>query len=126
MRLFIGLFLLSFHVMSATWTDLEEDKTYQLNQEFTLPQTIRSGSLQHFMKGEKFKLKEMTSLGSLRLMVYTFQYMNCPGKEMQTELEIIPVQGSNPMVEVGAQLKTDCELEVYVETRDLTYNSLFE
>lgn len=123
----IGL-LFSFSALAATkWSDLESGKTYKLAQSFQLPQLERSGSLVDFVKGQKYKLKEIVPLsmpGAL-LTLYIFDFTNCPGKEMATDMEIIPVKGSTPLVEVGAQVE-DCEINMYIETKDQYNKSLFE
>jgi hypothetical protein len=44
---------------------------------------------------------------------------------MGTEMEIIPVKNTSPMVEVGAQLE-NCSLEIFIEKKDLMSASFFE
>lgn len=111
---------------AKTWNDLEFLTEYKLTQSFELPQIERSTSLLHFIAGDEFLLKEVTSLPEIKVMVYTFKYKNCPGRAMNTTLEIIPVQATSSMVEVGAQLETNCELNVYVEAKDIFTTSFFE
>ena len=45
---------------------------------------------------------------------------------MKTEMEIIAVKNTAPVVEVGAQLEENCMLEIFIENRDLMTDSLFE
>lgn len=127
MRLFLFVFLISFSALATSWENLEVGSTYKLTQSFQLPQTERSGSLMDFMKGEQVTLNEIVPIYvGYSLMLYVFDYKNCPGKEMAANMEIIPVEGTNPLVEAGALLNKNCELNVYIETKDYYSKSLFE
>jgi hypothetical protein len=112
---------------AATWGELREGQNYELLQNFQLKQQERSHSLVEFLKGEKFLLKEIISLEIPGVLVtlFTFDYKNCPGPELSTELEIIPVKEINSLVEFGAQVEK-CELNIYLETKDSDYKSIFE
>ena len=127
MRTILLSVIFSFSAVAANWTDLVEGKSYKLNQSFQLPQLERSRSLLDFSKGEIFLLKEIVplSLPGASLALYIFDYKNCPGTEMATDMEIIPVTGSRPLVEVGAKVE-DCEINMYIETKDQYSKSLFE
>ncbi|HXH73734.1 MAG TPA: hypothetical protein VNJ08_02125 [Bacteriovoracaceae bacterium] len=126
MRLIFVLLLISFNAFAIEWRDLEVLKTYQLSQNFQLPQTERSGSGMDFTKGEVVLLKEQLPLSGFNVMLYIFKYIPCPGQDMQTDLEIIPVQGTSPVIEIGTQLEKGCELNVYIEVKDLFTKSFFE
>jgi hypothetical protein len=128
MRLIFLLSLFSsFSVFSGTWFDLEEGKIYKLTQNFQLSQQERSHSLIDFSKGEAFKLKEIVPLTmpGASLTLYLFEYRNCPGMELVTDLEIIGISGARPPVEVGAKIE-NCELNIFIENLDLSGKSLFE
>ena len=127
MRLFILGFILSLNAFAASWSDLDTNKTYQLTQNFQLPQTDRSGSLLDFSKGEKLTLKEIVPLSvpGFVMTLYIFNYNNCPGHALKTEMEIITVMGASPKVETGVQVE-NCELNIYLENKDLYNKSLFE
>ena len=71
-------------------------------------------------------LKEVIGLDMINVSIYRLQYKNCPGPAMKTEMEIIAVKNTAPMVEVGAQLEENCMLEIFIENRDLMTDSLFE
>lgn len=126
MRLFLLLSLISFNVFAIDWNDLEDGSTYKLTQGFTLPQLERSGSNLEVMVGDQLVLAETVPLDMINVVLYIFDYKNCPGPQMLTDMEIIPVNGTSPVVEIGAQLEKNCKLHVYIETRDLMSNSLFE
>lgn len=125
MRLFLGLMAMSFNIFATEWNDLEIQGKYKLTQSFQLPQNERSGSFVDFMAGEQVVLREVIGLDMIRVVLYKFDYKNCPGLEMKTDMEIIPVKNTSPMVEVGAQLEK-CSLEVFIENKDLMTTSLFE
>jgi hypothetical protein len=125
MRLFLGLMLVSFNILAAEWNDLEIKQQYHLTQSFQLPQLERSGSLVDFMEGEEVVLTEIVGLDIIKVVLFKFDYKNCPGQDMKTDMEIIPVKNTSPVVEVGAQLEK-CSLEIFIENKDLMSTSFFE
>lgn len=126
MRLFILLSLISFQAFAINWFDMELGNDYVLMQDMSLPQRgERSGSMLEVSKGERFVLKEVVGI-TMGLMMFNLEYKNCPGPAMETEVEIIPVNGTSPVIEVGAMVAENCELWVYVEGKDFWTNSLFE
>ena len=125
MRLFLGLLLISFNILAADWSDLEEKQKYKLTQSFQLPQLERSGSFMEFTAGDEAVLSEIIGLDTINVVLFKFDYKKCPGPDMGTEMEIIPVKNTSPMVEVGAQLE-NCSLEIFIETKDLMSASFFE
>lgn len=126
MKAFLSLMLISFNVMAMDWNEMDAGKTYSLTQGFSLKQNERSGSMLEIRKGQKLFLKEVMPLGSVPVLAYIFDYKNCPGTAMTTEMEIIPVTGTKPVVEIGAQLDENCELTIYLETKDMISKSFFE
>ncbi len=126
MRLFLGLCLLSFQLQAVSWNDLEISNQYKINQQLQLRQIERSGSMLEISAQESFILKEDIGLDMINVSLYRLQYKNCPGPAMKTEMEIIAVKNTAPVVEVGAQLEENCMLEIFIENRDLMTDSLFE
>lgn len=126
MRLFLFLLVFSFNALAVEWTELEDGAQYKITQDFQLSQFERSGSKLDISRGDKVELKETVALSMINVMLYIFNYKNCPGEAMTTEMEIIPVHGTSPVVEIGAQLEEKCELHIYIENKDLMSNSLFE
>lgn len=126
MRLLLLCLFISFNALAVDWTELEDGKEYKITQNFQLSQLERSGSKLDISRGDKVQLKETVALSAINVMLYIFDYKNCPGQTMTTDMEIIPVQETSPVVEIGAQLEEKCELNIYIETKDLMSNSLFE
>ncbi len=125
MRIFILLALISFPSFAGVWFDMEAGKEYSILQSLSLPQRERSGSFLEVVKGEKFVLKEIIGIG-MGLGLFNFEYKSCPGPEMETEVEVYPVYGTSPLVEIGAMVAVNCEFWVYVELKDFWTQSLFE
>lgn len=128
MRAWIAvIFLFSFNLLASEWAHLEIGRTYKLNQSFELPiMGERSRPSLSLLKNEKFKLKDIMGLDMLRVSLFSFEFLNCPGYQLKTDMEIIPVKSTSPVVEVGAQLEINCKLEVFIENKDLMTKSLFE
>lgn len=127
MRLFLLLSLISFSAFATTWEELAPGRYYKLNQSFQLPQLERSGSLLDFTKGEQHFLREIVPLPmpGFPMLVYVFKYTDCPGTAMATDIEIVEVEGTSPVVKVGTQLEA-CEIHMYIEAKDYYSKSLFE
>jgi hypothetical protein len=125
MRFLVLLVLVSFNALAADWSELEIGQNYKLQQEFKLPQVERSGSLQDFIKGDEIVLKDIVPLDMVSVIIYEFDYKKCPGPEIKTEMEIIPVQETSPVIEIGAQLE-NCTLSIFIETKDISTKSFIE
>jgi hypothetical protein len=126
MRLLLGLSLLTLNLQAATWNDLEVSRSYKINHQISLKQIERSGSIIEILPNEPFVLKEVIGLDMINVVLYRLNYKNCPGADLKTEMEIIPVKKTTPVVEVGAQIEENCMLEIFLETKDLRTESLFE
>ena len=126
MRLLLILLVISFNALAVEWTELQDGMQYKITQDFQLTQFERSGSKLDISRGDKVELKESVVLSMINVMLYIFDYKNCPGQAMTTEMEIIPVLFTSPVVEIGAQLEEKCELRIYIENKDLMSKSLFE
>ncbi len=126
MRLLLGLSLLTLNLQAATWNDLEVSQQYKITQQISLKQMERSGSLLEILPNETFVLKEVIGLDMINVVLYRLKYKNCPGPELKTEMEIISVKNTTPVVEVGTQIEENCMLEIFLETKDLRSESLFE
>jgi hypothetical protein len=126
MRLILIGIIISFNAIAIEWTELSEKSSYKITQDFQLTQLERSGSKLDISKGDKVYLKEVMPLSAVNVILYIFDYKNCPGPALKTDMDIIPVHGTSPLVEIGAQLEENCELNIYIENKDLMSNSLFE
>lgn len=127
MRLFLFLTLFSIPAFAATWEELTPGRYYKLTQSFQLPQLERSGSLLDFMKGDEHFLKDVVPLHipGFPMFVYVFKYTDCPGVDLATDMEIVEVDSTRPVVKVGTQVEA-CELNMYIEAKHFYQNSLFE
>lgn len=123
MKTLLALALLTFSLSSLAmnWFDMESGVTYKLTQSMSLPQKL-NGTILELPAGEPFVLKYVT--GGAGLGILTFHYPKCPGTEMETEVEVIPVK--NSPVEIGAMVAEGCELWVFVELKDYFTAAIFE
>jgi hypothetical protein len=123
MRTFLALALLSISLNSFAmdWSDLERGTNYKLTQSLSLPQKL-NGTLLELPVGESFRYKSV--IGGAGLAIFSFDYINCPGLEMETEVEVIPVK--NYPIEIGAMVAEGCELWVFVELKDYYTPAIFK
>ena len=126
MRSLIVLIVLAFssHAFATSWNDLEIGQSYTLNQEIKLKSNSPSGSDFHLTAGTSLIQSDLIPLDMISVMLYQFKLPNCPGNDFETEMEIIPVQGTSPLVEIGAQVASNCLLEVFIETKDIFSSSI--
>ena len=126
MRLFIALMLVSFNLFATVeWNDIERQQDIKLTQSFQLKQKFGSHSMVEITKGSEFFVKDIIGLEMVNVVLFQLEYKKCPGPDMATEMEIIPVNNTSPVVEIGAQLE-NCTLEIFIESRDLMSPSFFE
>lgn len=121
MRIFIFLLCLSFNALALDWPDMERGTFYKTTQPLSLTQKL-NGTILEIPAGEQFYFKSV--YGAIGLAIHTLEWVNCPGFEMETEVEVIPVR--NSPVEIGAMVAEGCELWVYVEYKDYFTKAIFE
>ena len=80
------------------------------------------------VKGQEVELKAIIPLNipGFSLLLYILDYKACPGPDLVTDQEIIPVDNTSPLAEVGVLLDTGCETNVYLELKDYYSNTIFE
>ncbi|HXH32078.1 MAG TPA: hypothetical protein VNJ01_14815 [Bacteriovoracaceae bacterium] len=125
MRVFFFLLLLSCNAFSSEWADLVENDEYKIVQKISLPVLGSNATIVELTPGDKFKLREIYAL-SMGVVAYSFVAKKCPGRSVRTEMEIIPVQQTNPVIEIGVQLEKECELNIFIEGQDTWTPSIFE
>ncbi len=126
MRIFLFLLLVSSNLIAAEWNDLEVSSEYKIKQSFPLRQLGPNSSNLDIMEGEKFILNDIIGLDSINVVLFELEYKNCPGQAMKTDMEIIAVKNTSPVVEVGAQLEENCKFQVFIENKDMMSESFFE
>lgn len=120
MKIFLLFLFLSSNGFALDWQDLEVLRSYKLKQDFQLSQPERSGSLLDFSTGDEVVLKGKVALLDTGTVMYSFIYAQCTGPEMETDIEILPV------IEVEAQLRPGCELNLYIKSKNLLTHSMLE
>ena len=128
MRSVLVLFILAFssQVFAMSWNDIEEGQTYTLTQELKLVSNSPGRAALHIPAGTVLTKTEVLPLDMIMVMLYKFNFSGCPEKDFETEMEIIPVVGTSPVVELGAQVAGNCVLEVFIETKDIYTNSILK
>jgi hypothetical protein len=116
------LLTLSLNSFAMDWFDMESGVTYKLTQPLSLPMKKINRGILELPAGEPFVLKYVT--GGAGLGILTFHYPNCPGSQMETEVEVIPVK--NSPIEIGAMVAEGCELWVFVELKDYFTPAIFK
>ena len=125
---YIFLFLFfAFSAHAVSWMDLEVNQRYALTQTLDLKLKQTQNKTLSLIKGERFKLKDILplELPGAPLVLYIFDYKKCNNVNLKTDLEIIPVEETSPLVEIGAEVE-NCEFKIYIELKDLSSNSIFK
>lgn len=126
MRSLLVLLALVFssQVFANSWNDLEVGESYTLNQEISLVSNSPGQSTYHIPAGTVLNHSDLIPLDMISVLIYQFKLPNCPGNDFETQMEIIPVQGTSPLVEIGAQVGSNCLLEIFIETKDIYTSSI--
>ncbi len=126
MRTFLALVLLSFNAIAGAveWTDLTPGGVYRITQGAVLPVRGGQGRTVQVRPGDFYRLKQVEPLVS-NVILFSFDIKNCPGPNLQSEMTILPVQGTNPVVEVGFQLEKSCQMWIFLEGKDTWTKSIF-
>jgi hypothetical protein len=126
MKILLTLLLFSVNAFALDWWDLEANQKYKITQDFQLPQTERSGSLLDVSVGDEVVFKYKVGIPGLNTQIFVFDYLACPGPQMETDLKYFPVQGTSPVINVGVHVEPVCELNVFIETKDVFTKSFLE
>lgn len=126
MRSLITAILLSFSfsAFAISWNDLVLGETYELNQEIILKSNSPGSALYHIPVGTKLTHSDLVPLDMINVMLYKFDLPQCPGNEFKAEMEIVPVNGTTPVVEVGVDIAEGCQVEFFFETKDIYTTSI--
>jgi hypothetical protein len=102
------------------WGDLELNSTYHLKQE------INFDGVAKFKAGDSFEVLDSISEDG-PVIVFLMHFKECQNPDLTSEMILV-----NPMPEdtsrdrsVGIELKSGCNLQIYLEPRDFYSSSLF-
>ncbi len=125
MRSLLVLFVVVFssQVFASSWNDLEIGQDYTLSQELNL-KFKSNNDVFNIPSGTAVNLYDMLPLDMINVVLYQFKLPKCPVNDFETEMEIIPVQETSPLVEIGAQVASNCLLEIFIETKDIYSSSI--
>lgn len=103
-----------------SWSSLKKGDSYKTTRSFNLFLDEREFS---FQENTKLTLKETIKDNSIKVYIHKFNVSPCPGKNIQSDLELIEVPQQNGVSSsVGVSLSRGCSLEVFVDMSE--YNTL--
>jgi hypothetical protein len=124
LRLLIAT-VVAFQVSSVfattNWSQVTSGSQYYLQNNLTISNTSTT-----FSKGAKFVVTERTPLSMIKVEMFKIKALECADVDAVSELELYEIPQSNgKKITVGIELGEECELEVFVELKDLYSRSLF-
>ncbi len=111
------------HPPVSSWSDLKVDSQYVLEQEIVL--SGPRGERIVLLSGHDTILKEIQPLDGISVVQYVFTPETCRTPSEESEMELVLPEDGKSGSEVGVQLRADCRLEIFVETKDLNGLSFY-
>ena len=112
---------------TPAWQSLELDEVTGLSQPLEFPRTNHETVV--IDSGSPYRLFDVRGIDGLSVLLLTFQTEKCPDKWTAAYAEMIlvdPSKGEDGRDRsVGIELNGNCELKVYVETKDYGTCGLF-
>jgi hypothetical protein len=108
---------------SLSWENLERGEQVQLSQNIELLR--KSGEAIHLPVETKLFLDDVQPLGELSVTDFTFRVTSCTTPELDSEMSLILPNENTPnsKAEVGVSYTKGCELDVFVESKDIATSS---
>ena len=108
---------------TIAWNRMLLESQYTLNNELNLEAEEENITLK---KGSIFTLLSKTELSMVKLHFYKFKYSGCKNRNIESDLQVIPVPQTNGQnTEVALNFSKNCEIDIFVEMNDYTSQSLF-
>lgn len=103
------------------WSSQEVESSYVTTKSIQLSYDDRVYTIP---ENTEFKLIEESALGMIKVHLHKYKIKNCPGRRIETDLELIQVAQDDGMkTSVGVNLAKGCILEVLVDLKEYNTNS---
>jgi hypothetical protein len=104
------------------WIDLQPRTNVVLSQSF-----VTSGATPlKFNSGDRFELESIEILDYVNVSLYSLKALICENKTAKSDLDVYDFTFSNTTQSIGIELYENCRLEVYVETNERNFISIFQ
>jgi hypothetical protein len=119
---YLLLFLISNHIAfkanasNIKWYDLSSGMQLNLTQEINFTQVT-------ILPASQLTLEEIIPLSMIKVSLYKLYWHDCAEPSLEQEMILLAVDNTN--VEIGLELLQNCNLELYIEDRDLFQASIF-
>lgn len=119
---YLAIFLVSAHTFALQqWSNLNEGINYKLQK-----QVIIKNSNLTFEKDDYVKILEKVNLDMLNVLLFKVKALSCSDSQQTSSLELYDYKNNeNEIITIGIELAKMCELEIFVEKKDLLKLSLF-
>lgn len=122
-----ALALFSFSAFSQVkWIDISKDSKLRFTQEIKL-ETIGEEKSFVIPTGSQIKVSERVSLSMINVEMFKVVLTNCSDTSARGEMQLFDVDQTNgKVVTAGVELTGDCNLEIFIEARDLYSRSFLK
>lgn len=121
----LALFSLSA-LAQIKWSDIDQGSKLKFTQEIKL-ETIDVTKSFLIQRGSRVVVGERVALGMINVEMFKMELVNCSDSDARGEMQLFDIeQASGKVVTVGIELIEDCNLEIFIETKDLYSKSLFK
>ncbi len=120
--LFIFVFSTTVLADVLTWDELEPETKYSVAYDIPFDEnlTLKTDSPLYF--------KEVTDLGNVPVMLFTFLDPNCTNPEFESEMVLFNPEPEDTIhnKEIGVQYSKECYVDIYIEPQYYYDKSIFK
>lgn len=109
-------------IASRPWIDVLNENSYSLEKSLRVKNTNVN-----FSRGSVIKVIERAPLNMIKVEMFKIRVVNCQYPEVTSNLELYEIlQPNGTKTTIGVEVSKGCELEMFVELKDLNTNSFFD
>lgn len=128
-RLVLTVLVSSFSLSAFSqikWVDISKDSKLRFTQDLHL-EMIQTDKAFQIPNGTVVTTDERVSLGMINVELYKMTLSNCRDRRARAEMQLFDItQPNGKVVTAGVELTGNCQLEIFIETRDLYSQSFFK
>ena len=128
-RIVLAVFISTFSVSAFSqikWSDISDGDKLRFTQEISL-EVIQAEKAFQIPRGASVVVDERITLGMINVELFKMTLTNCHDDSARAEMQLFDIEQPNgKTVTAGVELTGDCQLEVFLETRDMYSQSFFK
>lgn len=122
------ILLFSFAFSTPAWANVLTWDELEANQKYSVVNDIPFDENLTLKADSPLIFQEVTDLGNVPVMLFTFTDPNCTNPEFESELVLFNPEPEDTAhnKEIGVQYSKDCAVEIYIEPQFYYNKSIFK